>query len=92
MGKTIWKFELETTDRQEIEIPINAEILTIQTQNGIPCLWALVNPENEKENKMLEIFGTGHPINYGMGVNRIYLGSYEINNGTLVFHVFERYS
>jgi hypothetical protein len=62
MKKVIWKFELEPTDNQEIEMPKGAEILTAQNQVGIPCLWALVDPTAEKETRTFEVVGTGHPI------------------------------
>ena len=89
MNKTIWKFELETTDNQTIEMPVNAEILTVQTQNEIPCIWALVDPTQVKEKRFIEVFGTGHDVHYDMGVSRNYLGTYQLHGGSLVFHVFE---
>ena len=89
MNKTIWKFELETTDNQTIEMPVNAEILTVQTQNGIPCIWVLVDPTETKEKRFIEVFGTGHDVYYDMGVSRSYLGTYQLQGGSLVFHVFE---
>lgn len=88
--KTIWKFELETTDKQIIEMPFNAEILNIQTQDETPCVWALVDPLEAVEDRVIEIFGTGHKLLEDMGVNREYIGTYQLNNGALVFHVFER--
>jgi len=89
MDKTIWKFELETTDNQTIEMPVDAQMLTVQTQMGKPCIWALVDPTGEKENRFIETFGTGHKIPYEIGVSREYLGSYQMHVGVLVFHVFE---
>ena len=89
MNKTIWKFELETTDNQTIEMPVNAEILTVQTQNETPCMWALVDPTEKKEKRFIEVFGTGHDVHYDMGVSRNYLGTYQLHGGSLVFHVFE---
>ncbi len=89
MKKTIWKFELETTDNQEIEMPIGSEILTIQTQNVIPCIWALIDPNADKEVRRFEIYGTGHPIHCDIGVKRNYIGTYQLYNGSLVYHVFE---
>ena len=89
MKKTIWKFELEIADKQTIEMPVNAEILTVQTQNEIPCLWALVDPDDPKEDRVIKIFGTGHPIVYDAGVDRKYIGTYQLRGGSLVFHVFE---
>ena len=89
MKKTIWKFELETTDNQTIEMPANAEILTVQTQAQKPYLWALIDPTEKKEKRLIEIFGTGHDLHYDIGVSRNYLGTYQIEGGSLVFHVFE---
>lgn len=86
MKETIWKFELETTDNQFIEIPKGAQLLAVQTQSDKPCLWALVDPNAEKEKRCFEVFGTGHVINSN---NREYIGTYQLNGGNLVFHVFE---
>jgi hypothetical protein len=87
MNKTIWKFELETTDIQEKWLPVGAEILCIQTQNGKPCIWAIVEPVNELELRKFEIFGTGFIMEEA--TNRKYIGTYQLGNGQLVFHCFE---
>lgn len=84
--KRIWKFEIETTDNQTIGMPVGAEILTVQTQYGKPCLWALVNPDGNKEQRHIEIIGTGNPVKEA---SRIYIGTYQLRDGALVFHVFE---
>ena len=81
--KTIWKFELETTDRQTISMPKDALILNINTQGDIPVLYALVNTDNKVEYRIIEIFGTGHEIPNGI----IYLGTYSIQS--MVWHVFD---
>lgn len=90
MKKTIWKFELETKDGQEIHMPAGAEILTVQTQGTNPCMWALVDPEEKNQIRYFEVFEIGHSINFGMGVGRNYVGTYQLMGGSLVFHVFER--
>lgn len=89
MKKTIWKFPLQVADRQSIKMPIGAEILTVQTQNEEPCLWALVDPKAETESRYIEIFGTGHKVCYDMGVSRKYISTFQMGDGRLVFHVFE---
>ena len=96
MKKTIWKFELEIGDNQKLELPIGAEILTVHTQNEIPCLWALVDPDADQETRHFEVYGTGHPVRYDsnrakpkLGIDRIYIGTFQLHNGILVFHVFE---
>jgi len=91
MIKTIWKYPIKTTDTQELAVPERAHILCIQVQEGFgPCLWALVNAENKLETRTIETFDTGHPMHVDMGVDRAYIGTYQLHGGALVFHVFER--
>lgn len=87
MKKTIWKFELETTDDIKLSMPKAAQILSLQTQNGVPCIWAMVNPANEKEERTFRIYGTGHPIDAEK--EQRFVGTYQLLGGQLVFHVFE---
>lgn len=85
--KTIWKFPLKVADTQVIDIPMPADILTIQMQGETPCLWALVNPDaEEKAIKAIAIFGTGHPL---PDRAMTYIGTFQLHGGALVFHVFE---
>lgn len=84
--RTIWKFPLKVTDRQFVNMPLNAEILTVQNQNGAACLWALVDPEQQiVEARAFEVIGTGNPIGDG---RRRYIGTFQ--QPPLVWHVFER--
>jgi hypothetical protein len=89
MEKQIWKFAINL-NKIIVEMPKDAEILTIQTQNETPCIWALVNPENAKELRHFEVYGTGHDILYDMGVERKYINTFQLDGGLLVFHLFER--
>lgn len=89
MIKQIWKFEINP-NKVIIEMPKGAEILTIQIQDENPCIWALVNPENEKDLRHFEIYGTGHDIKYGFDTSRVYINTFQMHNGSLVFHLFER--
>lgn len=83
---SIWKFPLQTTDHQTISMPIGAEILTVQTQFGEPCLWARVDTNEPKETRSIAIHGTGHSI---PDSTVEYIGTYQLSNGKLIFHVFE---
>ena len=87
--KVIWKYILEITDSQELIMPKGACVLTVQVQNNTPCLWALVNPNAEKESRIFETFGTGHPICCATDMHRNYIGTYQTHGDSLVFHVFE---
>lgn len=84
--ETIWKYKLSVTDKQIINMPIGAAILSVQTQEDTPCMWAIVDPSRSLEARTIEIFGTGNPI-YRED-KRIFLGAFQLDNG-LVFHVFE---
>lgn len=86
MSKSIWKFQLHTTGVQTVEMPEDAEILCIQTQNEEPCIWALVQPQNPRVKRSFAIFGTGHPIPTATGR---YIGTYQLRAGSFVFHCFE---
>ena len=90
MEKTIYKYTLQTTDKQTVSLPKDAEILSIQTQFEEPQLWALVSLDNEIEERFIEIFGTGHEIHSDMGVERKYISTYQLSGGNYIFHAFER--
>ena len=85
----IFKYPITIEDHFTLELPKNARILTIQTQRGIPQLWAMVDSETEKETRSFRLSGTGHPL--GEDYLRIinYIGTFQIENGALVFHLFE---
>lgn len=87
--KTIWKYELNFEEFTKIEMPKGAEILTVQTQYNKPCLWALVDPEVEKETRTLELIGTGMKVYQDDGYERKYIGTYQYQKGEFVGHVFE---
>jgi len=87
---TIWKYETSFDGQFIIKMPKDAEILCVQRdeKTSIPCIWALVNPENEEELRHFELYGTGHSIP-NVGVNRNYIGTYQYQKGEFVGHLFE---
>lgn len=96
MNQTIWKYETlvngEFKNRLTIKMPIGSKILCVQTdqKTNIPCIWALVYPENELEERYFELFGTGYSVFNDMGVDRVYIGTYQYQKGEFVGHLFER--
>lgn len=83
--RTIWKLPLQVTDIQRIKIPKNSGCLTIQVQYGVPCIWIACEDKEELEECTLYTHGTGHEISPKATK---YLGSYQLDGGALVFHVF----
>jgi hypothetical protein len=87
--KVIWKFDILMEDRISIGLPKGAEILTVQTQKGIPFLWALVDPEQTPELRYFRIYGTGRQTQDFENLKLTYISTFQIMDGTLVFHLFE---
>ncbi len=83
---SIWKFPLQTIDEQVIEVPVGAELLTVQIQNGEPCLWARVDTNELVELRKIAIHGTGHEL---PDTTRKYIDTYQMAGDSLIFHVFE---
>lgn len=83
--KTIHKYPLDVVDSQEVIMPTNSRILTVQVQQDTPCLWAEVDTTLESTARVIVTRGTGHPLSENM----VYLGSYQLREGALVFHVLE---
>lgn len=89
---TIWKYELEFNGMTKLDMPKGATILTVQQdqKTNKPCLWVMVDTEEENETRYIELFGTGNEIKYDMGIDRKYIETYQYQRGEFVGHVFER--
>lgn len=85
--KTIWKFPLDITGEQTVVIPKDAWFLSVGDQGGRLTLWAMVDPESEREERPIRIHGTGHPIPNTEQLG--YIGTVQMNGGALVWHVFK---
>lgn len=84
--KTIWKYQIVTEMRHKILMPLDAKILTVQNQYEQPCIWAIVDSHNAKEERIFSIYGTGHEHDE---INGKYIGTFQLNGGASVFHLFE---
>ena len=86
--RTIWKFPLDLKDVNHIYMPKDAKILSVQVQRGIPCVWAMVNPDAPVETRAFLTIGTGAKMPIGTKLTYISTYQYE-RDGVLVFHIFE---
>lgn len=86
---TIYKYPIPIEDHFTLELPEGAKILTVQAQRDIPQLWAMVDSETKKETRYFRLGRTGYPLDddYLRVINHI--GTFQIENGTLAFHLFE---
>lgn len=84
--KTIHKYTLEAYPSEYL-IPKDAKFLSVQVQHGKPRMWFLVDPEAKLERRRFSGFGTGHEVSTeGL---KDFLGTFQLDEGALVFHVFE---
>jgi hypothetical protein len=85
--RTIFKYTVQLNDELTLAIPAGAQLLCVQTQRGIPQLWAVVDTERPDAPRHFRWFGTGH--SFDPGGEAAYIGTVQINDGALVFHLFE---
>lgn len=83
--KTIWKFEIPVAESFGVGMPSGANILTVQVQNGSPYIWAIVDSDAPQTTRYFCARGTGHPL----GDVGLYIGTFQVHGGSLVFHLFE---
>lgn len=92
----IYKYELEITDTQTVQMQEGAYFLHVDNQGDKLCLWAEVNLENEMVDEEFVIIGTGHEVPFSDDINGEdecsldYVGTAVMPNG-LVWHVYRKY-
>lgn len=85
--RTIYKYPIEITDSQKIEMPVGSELIHAGFDpTGTPCVWALVDTATDKCLQEILIFGTGNPISEGHYLSSEHIGSFV--QGQFVWHVF----
>ena len=95
MAKVIWKFDIGdfTNEDNIISLPKDTQILDIQLQYEVVCLWAVVDPTAETEKRHFILAMTGQDIeNYSKETHK-YITTLQIDGGifdeVLVVHIFE---
>ena len=84
--KVIWKYPFEVNSHISLQMPKGAKVLSVQVQKEQPCLWALVNADNEKETRTFACYGTGHLHDE---INGNFIGTFQLINGSFIGHLFE---
>lgn len=89
MAKVVYKYELSLHDVVALTLPVEAEILCVQTQREVPCLWARVDLDAQDGTivRHFRVAGTGHPLR---DANEKYIGTFQLQGGAFIGHVFER--
>lgn len=92
MATIIIKWPIERDPRQVLMLPVGAKILCIQVHRDRPCIWVIGEepPYIEVERRVLVTLHTGARV-LAEDVGHIrYVGTYQLENGDAIGHVFER--
>ena len=81
--KTIYKYPL-IPGTNIIKMPYEANILSIQEQNGVVCMWVLVETDYSDVDYEVSIYGTGQVVT----TDKQYISTFQLEGGNLVFHAF----
>jgi hypothetical protein len=88
----IYKYEVKAEAVNKIKIPIGGKILTVQMQNNIPQMWVACDPSREVITRRFVVIPTGKEVNLpedGESIQLSYIGTFQLEGGALVFHLFE---
>jgi hypothetical protein len=85
--RVIYKYAIPAADSFQIDLPQSAKILTVQVQCDGVKIWAVVNPEEPKRTRHFQLVPTGVP--FFDGATTVYVGTFQLQDGALVFHLFE---
>lgn len=85
MSLVIYKFPLQKVNGvQHVPMPTDAQIVHIDAQNGIPCIWAICNQvSKDTVERQFHIVGTGWPLPDGC----VHRGTYQ--EPPFVWHLIE---
>lgn len=84
--KTIHKYTLDVVGERTIQMPENAEFLSVQVQHGEICMWFLVDTGEAEISRKFTVIGTGWEMP-NQAVQ--HLGTVQMEGGSLVWHIFE---
>lgn len=85
--KSVYKYPVSSDDYFQLDMPYGAEILSVQVQQGNPYIWALVDKKEDlMVTRKFRLARTGHPISE---TNLSFIGTFQLDDGYLVFHLFE---
>lgn len=66
MALAIYKYPLKVEVKQDVFMPKGAKVLSLQMQNDVPTLWALVDPSDLVQNvrRVVWLIPTGEKLRY----------------------------
>ena len=61
-GRVIYKYQMPVKEAFTMKLPIDAKIIRVDAQDGYFWMWALVNTENDIEERYFGAYKTGGSI------------------------------
>ena len=58
--RVIYKYQLDVIDRQDIQLHQDCDILSVQLQDGVPCMWVMIDQSQPVMRVTIRCLGTGH--------------------------------
>ena len=80
--KVIWKYPV--SPKFDMELPEDAQVLSVQTQGEDAQMWVLLDPEAPKVKRTFHAIATGEKFNATFSK---YIGTFQVD--WMVFHLFE---
>ena len=87
--RAIYKYLIPVQNEFEIPMPVSSEVLAVQVQHGVPCIWCLLNPGNATKNRKFRIYPTGFEIPDKYIDAMRYVGTFQLEEGDFIGHLFE---
>jgi len=85
--ETIYKYPLNNTSgKYDFMLPADAEVLLVKAQRNVPCIWVKLDTDKPMVSRKFRLYGTGHEIEEN---NLFHHGSFFMQEGRFVFHLFE---
>ena len=84
--RVIYKYVLKVATNQEIQMPANAQVLSVQGQNNDAVMWCLCDKADDIVPRTFTVITTGDSFNADYCE---YLGTFQTDGGEFVGHVFE---
>lgn len=87
MKLSVYKYPLEVRSNV-IKVPLGAQFLSVGSQDGVLCAWALVDPSERMVEIELTVVGTGWEMTGDfLETSNSFLGT--VQEGGFVWHVFD---
>lgn len=81
----IFERELKLADLQVLTVPWNSKMLTVQVQNGVPCIWYESDPNNSLTDIKIAIYATGQDM---PDIKQTYIATFQMEESKKIYHVY----